>query len=195
MLTNKFYSFNFLGMVSLNKSLCHFVSVSSPIKGLFLSSQGQKLCSRKVILLCVLQNAWRITPKSNVLKCTIRRRPVKKCICRTYLSEKTLKLEMKRHLNIQAADRMTPVLPLANYLFITEHKYSCSVLNNFFCHLTQSSPQKKSGWFYLLSIRIAIATYIPCFGYLLQVSPKDSWSFSSYASFSFHMRDILLGED
>lgn len=39
-----------------------------------------------------------------------------------------------------------------------------------FTYLYNPLLRKKPGW----SIRTAIATYVPCFGYLLQVSPKDS---------------------
>lgn len=42
--------------------------------------------------------------------------------------------------------------------------------------------RKKIDWFYLSSIRTAIATYVPCLGSLLRVPPKDSQSFSSYPS-------------
>lgn len=71
----------------------------------------------------------------------IRRNHVKNCIWRTCLSEKSLKLEVKWHLNIQAADKMIPVSPLASHFhLITEHKYLHSMMKNFFrrkmsCHL------------------------------------------------------------
>ncbi|XP_032921526.1 melanopsin isoform X6 [Catharus ustulatus] len=48
--------------------------------------------------------------------------------------------------------------------------------------ITHPKYREKSDWFYLLSIRRAIATHVPCLGPLLRVSPKDSWSFSSYHS-------------
>lgn len=50
-----------------------------------------------------------------------------------FLSVKSLKLEVKWHLNIQMADKMIPVLRLANHFhLITEHKYSHSMMKNFF---------------------------------------------------------------
>lgn len=74
-------------------------------------------------------------------KSMIRRNHVKNCL----FSEKSLKLEVKWHLNIQAADKMIPVLSLANHFhLITEHKYSHSMMKNFFigkmsCHLLLQS--------------------------------------------------------
>jgi len=61
------------------------------------------------------------------------------------LSEKSLQLEVKRHLNIQVSDKMIPVLPLANHFhLITQHIYSHSRMKNFStwkmsCHLLMQS--------------------------------------------------------
>lgn len=61
-----------------------------------------------------------------------------------FLSEKNYKLVVKWHLTVWADDKMVPVLPLANYFLITEHKHSHNTMKNVFtrmmsCHLLLQS--------------------------------------------------------